>query len=120
MPVFCWPAWKTPVPEHTPLALSPEELRQVLAILQQHVPGLEVWAFGSRVRGQAKPHSDLDLALITTTPLPLTTAAALADAFAESDLPWRVDVVDWASTSPSFRDIIARDKITLQKADQRC
>jgi predicted nucleotidyltransferase len=108
------------VPEPAHLTLSPAELSQVLAILQQHVPGLEVWAFGSRVRGQAKPHSDLDLALITTTPLPLATAAALDDAFAESDLPWRVDVVDWASTSPAFRDIIGQDKITLQEPMAPC
>ena len=70
--------------------------------------------FGSRARGQAKPHSDLDLAIITGEPLPLSTLAALAEAFSESDLPWRVDVVDWSTTSEPFRKIIARDKVVLQ------
>jgi len=32
--------------------------------------------------------------------------AALKDAFAESSLPFRVDVVDWATTSAEFRAII--------------
>ena len=66
--------------------------------------------------GKAKPYSDLDLAIITETPLPLATRAALAEAFSESDLPWRVDVVDWSITSEAFRKIIARDKAVLQSA----
>ena len=83
-------------------------------ILHAHVPRHPVWAFGSRARGQAKPYSDLDLAIITDQPLPLRALAALAEAFSESDLPWRVDVVDWSTTSETFREIIARDKVVLQ------
>ncbi|MEI7512965.1 MAG: restriction endonuclease subunit S, partial [Candidatus Uhrbacteria bacterium] len=48
-------------------------------------------------------------------PLPLALSAALADAFSEADLPWRVDVLDWATTSPSFRAIVQRDKVVVQK-----
>lgn len=98
------------------LDLRPEELATVRAILASHVPGLEVWAFGSRVRGGAKPHSDLDLALITERPLTLAQGAALADAFAESDLPWRVDIVEWATTSDAFRRLIEHDHRVLQRA----
>jgi type I restriction enzyme S subunit len=32
--------------------------------------------------------------------------AALADAFSASDLPWKVDLVDWVRASESFRRII--------------
>ena len=86
----------------------------VQRILKTHVAQHEVWAFGSRAKWTAKAHSDLDLAVISDTPLPLATSAALADAFSESDLPWRVDVVDWATTSASFRQIIERDKVIVQ------
>lgn len=87
----------------------------VRGILQAHVPQYEVWAFGSRAKWQAKPHSDLDLAVITDQPLSLEVSAALSDAFAESDLPWRVDVVDWATTSEAFRRIIQRDRVVVQR-----
>jgi predicted nucleotidyltransferase len=90
------------------LNLTPPELAEVRAILATHVPGLTVWAFGSRVTGRRKQHSDLDLVLITDAPLPLGKLALLEDAFAESDLPFRVDVVDWARTTPEFREIILR------------
>jgi type I restriction enzyme S subunit len=30
-------------------------------------------------------------------------------------LPWKVDIVDWATTTDSFRRIIERDKVVIQK-----
>lgn len=88
------------------LDLKPAELATVRAILDAHVPGVSVWAFGSRVRGPHKPHADLDLALRTDRPLPLETMAMLEEEFAESDLPFRVDLVDWARAAPEFRQVI--------------
>ncbi len=46
------------------LQIAPEHAAIVHAILQKNVPDREVWAFGSRVKGTAKPFSDLDLAII--------------------------------------------------------
>lgn len=95
--------------------LKPQDWAEVARILQTHVPDLDVWAFGSRVKRTAKPYSDLDLALITRQPLSLEKLAAVNEAFDESDLPIRVDVVDWAATSESFRKIIEQDKVVVQQ-----
>ena len=100
----------------TPLIeIRPDHWEIVRDILQRHVPQFEVWAFGSRAKRTAKPYSDLDLAVITDKPLSLDIGAALADDFSESDLPWKVDVVDWATTSESFKQIIERDKVVVQR-----
>jgi len=88
------------------LDLSPEHLTEVQRILLLHVPGRTVRVFGSRVQGNAKPFSDLDLAIMGETALDFRQLATLKDAFAESNLPFRVDVVDWAATSEVFRGII--------------
>ncbi len=88
------------------LDLALAHLDEVRRILQLHVPGRTVRAFGSRVQGTAKPFSDLDLAVIGDTPLDFRTLAALKDAFAESNLPFRVDVLDWAASSEAFKVII--------------
>lgn len=48
-----------------PIDIAPRDWVDVLNILREQVPGLEVWAFGSRARRAAKPYSDLDLALMT-------------------------------------------------------
>jgi type I restriction enzyme S subunit len=95
--------------------IRPDHWQIVRHILRLHVPQYAVWAFGSRAKWTAKPYSDLDLAIITDKPLPLSVSAALADDFSESNLPWKVDVVDWAATSDSFRKVIARDKVVVQE-----
>ena len=97
------------------LELRPGELEIVRAILQRHVPEREVWAFGSRVQGKTKPYSDLDLVILGEEPLALTIRAELAEEFSESDLPFKVDVVDWATTSERFRQIIRKEYVVLQE-----
>ena len=101
-----------------PIEIRPDLWPIVRDILRKHVPQHEVWAFGSRVKGRVKPYSDLDLAVIVDKPLPIAVRAAMADDFSESDLPWRVDVVDWAATSDSFRKIIEQHKVVLQQAQR--
>lgn len=96
-----------------PVQMSPAEWAIVTGVLQRHVPGVRVWAFGSRARHTAKPYSDLDLALVVPAPLPLPQRAALADAFTESALPWRVDLVEWPETSATFRALIERDHVVI-------
>jgi len=97
------------------LDIRPDHLRMVLDILQKHVPQYEVWAFGSRAKWTAKDYSDLDLCIVSDQPLSFSLLGALAEDFSDSDLPWKVDVVDWATVSESFRKIIARDKVVVQR-----
>lgn len=96
------------------LELSPTQLEIVHGILARVIPDREVWVFGSRVQGRAKPFSDLDLVVMGEQPLSLSTSAELADAFEQSDLPIKVDVVDWATTGEAFRKIIAEQKVLLK------
>jgi len=96
--------------------IRPDHWEIVRDILHKHVPDYEVWAFGSRAKWTAKNYSDLDLAVITAKPLSLDVSANLSDDFSESDLPWKVDIVDWAATQDHFREIIKRDKVVVQKA----
>jgi predicted nucleotidyltransferase len=96
------------------LAIKPDDLIAIQAILRRYIPNREVWAFGSRVTGSVKPFSDLDLAIIGSTPLPAPILADLKDAFSESDLPFKVDLVDWAETQKNFRKIIEAAHVVVQ------
>ncbi|MBC3869464.1 nucleotidyltransferase family protein [Undibacterium oligocarboniphilum] len=96
------------------IAITPEQWRIVSAILQKHVPENEVWAFGSRATHTEKSYSDLDLAIIGNTSLTLSLLAAIEHDFSESDLPFKVDVIDWATISPAFRRIIENHKVVVQ------
>lgn len=101
------------MPDLPDLDITASQWLIVRTILQSHVPQHRVWAFGSRAQKTAKKYSDLDLAVITDTPLSLDTLAALTTAFSESELPWKVDVLDWASIDSSFQEIIQRNKVEL-------
>jgi predicted nucleotidyltransferase len=94
--------------------LTPDQLQTVRAILAAHMPaGFTAHVFGSRAEGTPKPWSDLDLVVEGPCPLPFAVTAALAEAFDESDLPWKVDLVDRTCVSPTFGAIIDAGKIPL-------
>ncbi len=95
--------------------VEPRLLHEVRTILKEHVPECEVWAFGSRIGAGSKRFSDLDLAVVATTPLSTRRLALLASAFEESDLPIKVDVVDWQSTPPAFqRRIVEHHEVVFR------
>jgi len=96
------------------LHLGADELAQIRAILALHLPpATKVSVFGSRAGGKPKPWSDLDLLIETGTPLDLAVLAALAEAFDDSALPWKVDIVDKHALDPSFATKIAVQSLTL-------
>jgi predicted nucleotidyltransferase len=95
--------------------LKLQDWNEVCYILKNLLPEHLVWAFGSRVKGTAKAYSDLDLAIISSQPLSLTKMAIIKEAFDESNLSIRIDVVDWAATNETFRKIIEQDKVVVQK-----
>jgi predicted nucleotidyltransferase len=91
--------------------ISTDHLIIIKSILKNHLPvEATVYVFGSRARGGAKPFSDLDLAIDADGKvLSLATMAALADHFDESDLPYKVDLVDWNSIDDNFQRLIQSD-----------
>ena len=95
------------------LQLDDQSLAEVTKILGDYVPRIKVWAFGSRATSTAKRFSDLDLVLEGDEPLAHGTIAKLKHAFSESDLPIRVDVVDWNALDPEFKEAIVDQRVPV-------
>lgn len=94
--------------------LSDDHRRIVTDILAGNLPAnTKAWVFGSRATGRATRYSDLDLAIDAGRRLTLDETATLAEAFSESDLPYRVDIVDWPSIDDHFRHMIEGERIAL-------
>ena len=110
----CYRRWKSEM-----IDLKPIDVATVHAILAEHVPECEVRAFGSRATWNAKDYSDLDLAIVGDGPLDWRTLGRLKETFEESNLPMRVDVLDWQAISESFRKVIERDYVVLQEGPKR-
>lgn len=95
---------------------DPRDLETVRVILRRYLPDREVWAFGSRVGRTPKRFSDLDLVILGAGSVSATTLADLREAFDESDLPFKVDLVDWATSSDAFRRIIESRHVSIHEA----
>ena len=83
--------------------IAPEHLALLKRILSAHLPETEVWAFGSRVCSQPTPASDLDLVAFTDDDNALFLAQ---EALAESDLPFRVDLLQWSALPENMQQQI--------------
>ncbi|HNW83402.1 MAG TPA: nucleotidyltransferase domain-containing protein [bacterium] len=88
--------------------LSQKHLEIIKEILKKHVPDCEVRVFGSRVKGAAKSYSDLDIAIAGKEKIPRKKIHEIKEAFEESSLPIRVDVVDFNSISKEFQEVICQ------------
>jgi nucleotidyltransferase substrate binding protein (TIGR01987 family) len=97
--------------------LSADQRRLVLNILHAHLSSsTKAWVFGSRATGRARRYSDLDLAIDAGRKLTLDEIARLVEAFSDSDLPYRVEFVDWHDMDDHWRQTIVAERIVLTEA----
>ena len=91
---------------------------QLEALLREHLPDVEVWAYGSRVNGRSHEGSDLDLVLRSPTLEPLGGGYFdLLEAIDNSNIPILVQAHDWARLPESFQSEIEREHVVLVAAD---
>ena len=88
------------------ICLSATEMDTIREIIDRLLPDCRVLLFGSRYTGTDKKYADVDLAIICDAGLCMHAYASLTDAFAVSDLAYRVDIVDYNAVSLEFRQII--------------
>ncbi|RKX46926.1 MAG: nucleotidyltransferase domain-containing protein [Verrucomicrobia bacterium] len=99
--------------------LPPAHIETIKRLLAEHVPQCEIWAFGSRINQTAKDWSDLDLVVVGVAKLEQHALYDLREAFEESDLPIRIDVLDWHTISPEFQAVINAGYEVIQPAPRR-
>ena len=98
------------------LALPRRYRDQLEDLLREHVPGVEVWAYGSRVSGENHEGSDLDLVLRGPSLEPLDGGFyGFLEAIENSNIPILVQAHDWAMLPESFHREIERDYVVVQE-----
>lgn len=96
--------------------ISPHDLKTVKRLLADYFPNVEARVFGSRYHWTAKDYSDLDIVLVGEKKLDWRKLSRLREALAESNVPFRVDVLDWHVISPEFQQVIERGYEVIQKS----
>ena len=87
-------------------------LRLLHKLLKEHLTNKTVWAYGSRVKWNANPTSDLDLVVWGASNSQATRAI---DAFAESNLPFTVQLFIWEDIPDNFKENIRNKYVVLQE-----
>lgn len=106
------PGMQSPDELRHQLHLSASELTIVHSILEANLPGRKVWAFGSRATGlRLKRFSDLDLAIDGN--LSLLESARLSEAFDQSSLAMKIEVVPLEGMSAEFLQRVQRDFLRI-------
>lgn len=89
-------------------------------LVREHLPGVEVWTYGSRVNGRSHEGSDLDLILRgpNLERIPAGRMGGFIEALRESTLPFLVDARDWVRVPERFRREIEREHVVLVAATE--
>ena len=97
------------------LRLSTRHRRVLEALLREHLPDVEVWAYGSRVSGLGHDGSDLDLVLRGPglDKIPFDRLLDFEEAVRESTIPFLVEARDWARLPERFHREIEREYVAV-------
>ncbi len=98
------------------LHLQSRHRRAIVEILDKALPEVEVWAYGSRITGRSHDGSDLDLVLRRPEldKIPSGCLQLLKEMFRNSNIPFFVEVRDWANVPTRFHDEIQKQHVVLK------
>jgi predicted nucleotidyltransferase len=99
------------------LALAPRDRAVLVGLIDRFLPGTPVWAFGSRVTGNSRPWSDLDLVVFASAKQ-RPRLALLKEALEESNLPFRVDLLEWEGLPDNFKENIKAGYVEIRSGGE--
>ena len=88
------------------MSITEEETKEVQNTINRFLDSYELFFFGSRVLGNPRENSDLDILIKSQTKIELSVLAQIKEAFDEGPLLFKVDVVDYYRVDQSFLDQI--------------
>lgn len=102
------------------MLLRNKDLASLRAIFSEIDMSFEIWAYGSRVSGEAHDGSDLDLVMrpqgLQKTPIQLFVQ--IKNKIQQSNIPILVDLFDWARLPETFhRNILAQHEVLFSNME---
>lgn len=91
--------------------ITDEQKATILRFIRAFFPNSQIYVFGSRVSGNAKRYSDLDISLDDGKTLDFIKLSSLKESFAESTLPFKVDLSDFSQLDANFKKHILENHV---------
>ncbi len=94
------------------LFVKPEHLKILIDIFKSYCPRAEIWAYGSRIKGNAHDGSDLDL-VVKNFNSEKAKLSELKQLINDSNIPFLVDINEFDKLPISFQKEILKDYISI-------
>lgn len=94
-----------------PAAYAARAEATLKALVREHLVDATVVLFGSRSDGTSHRRSDFDVAYLPREGFDPVAPARLREAIEESNVIYRVDLVDLSATEPGFREKVLREGV---------
>ena len=86
--------------------ISQEQQNLITKLIKSQLPNAKLIAFGSRIRGNAKKYSDLDLCIQSDNQIAISDLEKIGEALSATDIPFKIDICDWHAIDEEFRSHI--------------
>ena len=96
------------------LFINPAYLKMLKDIFDSYCPEAEIWAYGSRIKGEVHDASDLDLAVKDFNDKN-KNVYELKELINNSNIPIIVDILDFNNIPESFQKEIEKDYVVISK-----
>lgn len=95
--------------------LDSKTTKLVKQVVRKYLPddSYRAFIFGSHASGKNRKFSDLDLGIMGPKSLSPKEYLSIKDDLEESDLPYRVDLIDFTKVSDKFRLVSLNNTIQL-------
>lgn len=94
------------------LYINPKYLEMLKDIIASYCPNAEIWAYGSRIKGDAHSGSDLDL-VVKNFNSKDANIYELRELLTQSDIPFLVDIHEFDKLPESFKQEILNNYIVI-------
>lgn len=94
------------------LFIKTKYLKMLLDIFKKYCPDAEIWAYGSRIKGNAHDGSDLDL-VVKNFNSNKSNIYELKNILSESNIPFLIDINEFDRFPKSFQDEILKEYIII-------
>ncbi|MCB9492722.1 MAG: nucleotidyltransferase domain-containing protein [Epsilonproteobacteria bacterium] len=88
---------------------------KIIRVLSALFPDAKIYLYGSRAKGTHREWSDIDLALDAGKKLERVDVGEARDMFQESNIPYKISVVDFNGVSQDFKQEIGETKVVWKK-----
>lgn len=93
------------------MSVDQEYKDKIVAVVSALFPNAKIYLFGSRARGTHGEWSDIDIAIDAEKKLPRVDVGEVRDMLRESNIPYKIDVVDLHGVSEEMRKMILQEGV---------